>query len=176
MAAVAHMALLVVAPSGLTLDTVNDVFPTMTSNTAPSGTVSSSGDFSGSYGPWHCFDGGVTGPAPTGVWLANLTSAAWVQYQFASGIILGRYKLQNFRTADFGGDRSWKSWNLKGSNDGSSWTTLDTKSAQSAWGNEEERTFDIANTTSYSYYRWDGLTAQNGTEPAIANIRGYKYV
>lgn len=163
---------------GLTLDTVNNVFPTMTSNTAPSGTVSSSSDFSGSYPPWQAFDGGVTGPAPTGVWMCGTGTGGWIQYQFSSGIIIGRYKLQNYRSVDFGSNRSLKDWVLKGSNDGTSFTTLDTKSAQSSWGDVEERTFDIANTTSYTYYRWADLTSQDGSSiaPAIANIKAYKYV
>ncbi|MCE5306379.1 MAG: phage tail protein, partial [Acidobacteriales bacterium] len=51
------------------------------------------------------------------------------------------------------GDGSW-SWTLAGSNDNSSWTTLDTRSGQSC---TTLTRYTFTNTTAYRYYRLSGL-------------------
>ena len=58
--------------------------------------------------------------------------------------------------------RAPKSWTLQGSNDGSSWTTIDTQTNFTAWGGGNVFTgFSFSNTTAYSYYRWH-VTANGG--------------
>ena len=64
-------------------------------------------------------------------------------------------------TATYPGRELPKNWTLLGSNDGESWTTLDTRTNQADTANSDTRTYAIANTTAYMYYRLN-ITASNG--------------
>jgi hypothetical protein len=58
--------------------------------------------------------------------------------------------------------RAPKDWTMEASNDGSSWTTLDTVTNETGWVNEETRTFvcDVVG-GAYRYFRLN-ITANNG--------------
>ncbi len=58
-------------------------------------------------------------------------------------------------------ERDPRDWELQGSNDGRTWTTLDTKTGQSLDKRLETRVFDIPNTTAYTVYRLN-ITAVHG--------------
>jgi hypothetical protein len=86
-------------------------------------------------------------------------TALWIQYQSTVPAIVVRYTLTsgNDRPA-----RDPKDWSLLGSNNGTSWITLDTRVGQVFAGRGELKSFDVANnTTPYLYYRLD-MTANNG--------------
>jgi len=53
------------------------------------------------------------------------------------------------------------SWNFRGSQDGSSWTTLDTQSGQLFDYPVQQKTYNIGNTTAHRYYQLQ-ITANNG--------------
>ena len=74
---------------------------------------------------------------------------AWVQYRFAAAQPVRFYTLTS-GTAD-GGDPGH--WVVKGSNDGSSWTTLDERSEESFPWRSQTRPFKLADPGSYAYYR-----------------------
>ena len=57
--------------------------------------------------------------------------------------------------------RDPKDWQFQGSNDGSTWTTLDTQSNQAFAQRFELKTYAIANPGFYRYYRLN-VTANNG--------------
>ena len=57
--------------------------------------------------------------------------------------------------------RDPKDWQFQGSNDGSTWTTLNTQSDQSFATRLQANTYNIANTTAYRYYQLD-VTANSG--------------
>ena len=79
--------------------------------------------------------------------------AVWVQYQFAGGT---RQKVTSYTLTAQNADaanRSPASWTLQGSNDGSTWTTLDTITGQANWTAEEKRTYTINSPGSYEYYK-----------------------
>ena len=61
--------------------------------------------------------------------------------------------------------RAPKSWSLLGSNDGVSWTTLDTQTNQADTVSGDTRTYTVASPGSYKYYRLN-VTANNG-DPII---------
>lgn len=56
-----------------------------------------------------------------------------------------------------------KGWTLQGSNDRSTWTTLDTKTAQPALATNGTREYTLSSTSgAYRYFRWSGLTTGKG--------------
>lgn len=94
-----------------------------------------------------------------------------IQYDCGSGVshVFRRVKITN--AAD--GTYSPTAFTIAGSNDGSSFTTLDTQSGLS-WSGGETKTFDFANSTAYRYLR---ITVTATSDPAnwtqIAEIEAF---
>ena len=95
-------------------------------------------------------------------WVGN-KSSAWLQFQFADGgsRVVQWYSITSAADIATYPGRAPKSWYFQGSNDGSSWTTLDTETNQADTTNSDTRTYYTSNTTSYKYYRLN-ITANNG--------------
>ena len=133
-------------------------------NLAFSGTSTASvNQGSSTEGSPKAFDGN-----PGSKWYCNSASTGWLQYDFGTGNaqVVKRYTL-NCADVD---TRDPKNWNFMGSQDGSTWTTLDSQSNQSFVIRMGMNTYDIGNTTAYRYYRLD-VTANNGaTTMAIAEL------
>lgn len=90
--------------------TANGLVPTMTSATAPSGTVISSGDYSVTYASWKAFDGNDnTNWASTVPAIANTT---YIGYRFAESVTAQYLKIKQNATNFF------KKYKVQGSNDG----------------------------------------------------------
>jgi hypothetical protein len=131
--------------------------PQMSSNTTPSGAAAAS-SVNGANPAWQAFDRN-TGT----VWQSSSVNAAWLSYQFPTGKIIKRYgffshsnNAQNIRT-----------WTFQGSNDGSTWTTLDTQT-NFVTGVSTFFSFDIStNTTSYTYYRINITAVQTLNQPIV---------
>ena len=95
----------------------------------------------------------------TSAWLGNMTaSGAWLQYQFGDG---QAFAVARYQIAGANNSRDIKDWNLAGSNDGTTWTILDTRSGQSFPGSHVN-TYTPSVTGVYSYYRLN-ITAINGS-------------
>lgn len=127
--------------------------PIMTSNTAPSGVVSSSGYVSASenYYPWRAFADSTYG------WLDN-GSNKWIQYKFTAKVRVNKIKIF---TKD--GTTTWTNpLTFKASNDNSTFDTLASVSPTS--GNNKTNNYAITNSTKYQYYRIDinGLANASG--------------
>jgi len=90
-------------------------------------------------------------------WLA-FQPTGWVNLTFAKATTVKRYALTSANDAP---ERDPRDWELQGSNDGSTWTTLDTKTGQDFAQRFQTRVFDIANTTAYTVYRLN-ITAVHG--------------
>ena len=130
------------------------VNPIMTGNTAPSGTASASTEFNSSYQAWEAFGGG----GDSEYWSSTQDSGVgWLQYQFTSGQTIIAYRLQGENAPNTPSD-----WTLKGSNNGSDFTTLDTQS-DITQVSREYQLFEFTNTTSYTYYRLDITGTANMT-------------
>jgi hypothetical protein len=134
--------------------------PQMTSNTTPSGAAAASSVNSSA--AWSAFDRN-TGT----VWQSAVGNTGWLSYQFPTGKIIKRY-----------GFFSWsnnavniRTWTFEGSNNGSTWTTLDTQT-NFVTGVSTFHSFDIsANTTSYTYYRINVTAVQTaGNLVVIAEL------
>jgi hypothetical protein len=95
------------------------------------------------------FNGNGSNPGPTG----------WLRYDFGTGNAqtVKRYTPVSADVAN----RDPKTWTFQGSNDGSTWTTLDTQSNQAFPTRNHANVYNIGNTTAYRYYQLD-VTANNG--------------
>jgi len=91
-------------------------------------------------------------------WLCSAVS--WLQYDFGSGVTqtIKRYTVTSANDVPA---RDPKDWQFQGSNDGSTWTTLDTRSNQSFAARFKVNTYNIGNNTAYRYYRLN-VTSNNG--------------
>jgi len=83
----------------------------------------------------------------------------WLQQRLGTPMAANAYLLSS---GDDAPDRDPKSWEFQGSNDGSNWTTLDTRSDQEFNYRNEFRVFEFDNTESFTYYRLK-VTANAGS-------------
>lgn len=110
---------------------------------------------SGSDGPGsNVFDG-----SNTSYWTTAAVASGWVRREYANRIVLsGTYSI---RRRDDIPNRNPTAWTLRGSNDASTWTTLDTRSGIT-WGTAgETKNFSFTNTTRYAFYELN-VTANGG--------------
>jgi hypothetical protein len=124
-------------------------------NRATGGTATASGQNTGAgEGAAQAFDGHTATK-----WL-TFASTGWLQYQFGNDAAhtVTQYKITS------GNDeptRDPKNWELLGSNDGSAWSTLDTRTNQTWSGRQVTNTYSVATAGSYKYYRLN-VAANNG--------------
>jgi len=91
------------------------------------------------------------------------TRASWIQYQLSGNpYVVTQYTLTS--AADFS-DRDPKNWDLLGSNDGSSWTTLDTRTNEVFSARSQKNSYTFTNSVAYTYYR---LQINTVNDPATA--------
>ena len=130
--------------------------PTLTSNTAPFGTVSASSVYS--VAPTTAFNGLTSG---YNGWLNNAVALPqWLQYQFPQPKIATAYSIAPWDADNFP-TRCPNAWQFQGSNDGTTWDTLDTQSGINTWVLSTTKIFTFTNTTAYTYYRLY-ITANGG--------------
>jgi hypothetical protein len=135
------------------------LIPKMTSATTPSGEVSASSTY-GTYYPY------LSASQEIGLWItADGTHPQWWQYQFPSAQTATHYELVTHTTL------TWvaTAWTLQGSNNGSTWTDLDTRTSQ---GTSLQAMYEIASPGSYSYYRLY-ITAGSATFDCFYMIQLY---
>lgn len=144
------------------------LIPVMTSNTAPSGTVTYSSQY---YAAWQAF-------APDNTqwgWLNNGSALpAWLGYQFPTAKTVRRYQMRQYNENYAGGNRRIKTWIFQGSTDGNTWNDLDTRTDYSWPTDYTDKSyflFEISSPASYAYYRvyvtanWgDGYTGIGGLQ------------
>jgi hypothetical protein len=129
---------------------------TMTSNTTPSGIAAASAAQSPA---WQAFDKNITTFWQT----PSSGQTGWLSYQFPTGKIIKKYGFNSVATTTI----NPKTWTFEGSNNGSTWTVLDTQTNFPTQANTFY-SFDISsNTTSYTYYRIN-ITATTGGASGIA--------
>ncbi|HET9738117.1 MAG TPA: GH92 family glycosyl hydrolase [Solirubrobacteraceae bacterium] len=99
----------------------------------------------------------VDGSAET-KWLV-FASTGWVELELAEPVAVVHYALTSANDAQ---PRDPRDWTLQGSNDGQTWTTLDTQTDQVFDERFQKREYRFANTTAYRHYRLD-ITRNSGT-------------
>jgi hypothetical protein len=92
--------------------------------------------------------------------------SAWIQYQAPSSYIVKGYTIASANDAP---ERDPLNWTLQGSTNGSTWTTIDTRSNEDFPGRLQKRIFKFNNTTAYQYYRFN-LSNNSGTILQLAEI------
>ena len=93
----------------------------------------------------------------TSKWLV-FAATGWVQVKLAQPVAVTRYALSSANDAP---ERDPRSWSLEGSQDGVTWTAVDTRTGQSFAARFETHTYELTNATAYLYYRLD-VTANHG--------------
>ncbi|MES0811296.1 hypothetical protein ABLO27_17555 [Roseibium sp. SCPC15] len=132
-----------ISPTNLKPSGTGNPVPVMTSNSAPSGTVSSS---NGSASAWQVFN------RSEGKVVLSSSGTGWVQYRFPSAVVIDAYMLQAPSDNSKNDDMPWQ-WNIEASNDGSNWSILDTQDAQDTWTSSEWRQYSFPNKTAFTHYR-----------------------
>jgi hypothetical protein len=144
----------------------------MTSGTAPSPYVASSSGAYDVYTVYHIFDGVLAGNY---YWLSESSFGPWwVKLDLGAGNTkkLGSYKITVQGTPTAGP----AAWTMQGSNDDSTWDTLDTVSGEAAWSANESRTYTCdVTTTAYRYFRlWITATGSYGTRTVMDELYLYE--
>ncbi|MCR8845393.1 PA14 domain-containing protein [Paenibacillus sp. SC116] len=104
-------------------------------------------------------------------WLV-FDSTASIQYQFQG---TNAHAVQSYAitSAEDVPERDPRNWTLSGSNDGTTWTALDTRSNELFTSRHQTKTYNISNTTAYRYYKFS-LVNNSGGILQLAEIRLYE--
>ncbi|KRV46688.1 alpha-mannosidase [Wenjunlia vitaminophila] len=86
---------------------------------------------------------------PGSKWLV-FEPTAWLEFDLEEPIAVVRYALTSANDA---AERDPKDWKLQGSNDGTTWNTLDTRTGEVFEQRFQTREFSFENTTAYRHYR-----------------------
>lgn len=133
----------------------NLVTPRLSSNISSEGTPFYSGTLApGIAGAWAAFDQNGAG---SNIW--QVTGVGSIGFQFNVSKIIKAYGFWTDGTAQ--NDERPASWNFEASNDGVSWTTLDSRVLSTSANTYYS--YSISNTTSYTYYRLNVLTKTGAT-------------
>jgi hypothetical protein len=137
-----------------------NIVPRMVGYAEPSGVVSASSEYRNEpnvIAAYRAFDN----QAPSEGWLTAQIPTGWLQYQFANVVTLLGYAITPWSVDTFP-YRSPTAWTFLGSDDGTTWVTLDTQSVTPAsWVISTPRTFLLSSPASYQYFRLN-ITANDG--------------
>jgi Ricin-type beta-trefoil lectin domain/NedA-like, galactose-binding domain len=125
-------------------------------NLAQGGTVSASAPGSSINVMTKAFDGDASTK-----WYLGGSSTPWIAYRFggATSHVVTSYSVTS---GDDWTDRDPTAWELQGSNDGTNWTTLDTRTGQRFENRAQTNYYAFSNANSYNGYRFY-VTANNGS-------------
>ena len=134
--------------------------------TATSGRVSSASGTHGSYPATKAFDGNRADT--NGRWLSSIGDHMYLVYRFNDATAVNAIRVWNGSDSAGGWNstgRAPKAWTFSGSNDGETWTTLDTQASETGWAaNGESRYYAFENDTPYEYYKYDCTALNGGTD------------
>ena len=134
--------------------------------TSTSGSVSSASATHGDYPASKAFDGNRANT--NGRWLSSIGDHMYLVYRFNEATAVNAIRVWNGSDAAGGWNstgRAPKAWTFSGSNDGETWTTLDTQTSETDWAaNGESRYYQFTNNTAYSCYKYDCTALNGGTD------------
>ncbi|RFM26753.1 T9SS type A sorting domain-containing protein [Deminuibacter soli] len=96
----------------------------------------------------------------------TFNASGWIQYQASTNYVVKSYTITS---ANDSPERDPLNWTLQGSTNGSTWTTIDTRTNQDFPHRFQKRIFNFTNTAAYNYYRFN-LTNNSGTILQLAEI------
>lgn len=153
-----------IEPTSLTPAETGNPVPVMTSNTAPSGVVTTANNAAHA---WQIFSPGKEGAA-----IGNGTDG-WVKYEFPAAVVIDAYMLQARHNNSSKDDMPWQ-WTIEGSNDDVNWTILDNQDGQDTWASSEWREYSFYNKTAFKFYRMSA-TQGGGEDGDYVSIRQLVY-
>lgn len=92
-------------------------------------------------------------------------SAAWMRFQSNTSNVVVKYTLTSANDVP---NRDPRNWTLQGSNNGTSWTTLNTQTNQTFASRFLTKTYTFTNSTAYTYYRLNVTAVQSGSQMQLA--------
>jgi hypothetical protein len=98
------------------------------------------------WGAYHAFNGSFVGDSDY-CWVGSNGATTSLQIQLPFSCVSTYYSLLPWRSGNY----SPTNWYVYGSNDGSTWTTLDYQTT--GWTTFTLKTFQFTNTVSYTYYK-----------------------
>lgn len=143
-------------PDGFINFPPDNLVPVMTSNLDPEGEVIFSAESTNREG-WRAFD-----DDSSSFWVPGASvTAGHIGYKFDTATVVNAYSVQAITNA-IGAP---KNFTFEGSQNGSTWTVLDTQSIV-GWYSQETKRFNFTNSTAYLYYRVNitdkfGVASQN---------------
>ncbi|ELS32847.1 MULTISPECIES: putative Ig domain-containing protein [Pseudanabaena] len=137
------------------------VSPILNSNNSPVPyTVTASSEYYGYYPAYRAFDGSLNGSS---FWATNGEPNPFIQIDLGTPTTVSGYSFVSRADGEYNQSPRW--WVLSGSNDGTTFTSLDSRSGQPVWGVGEKREYALATADNYRYYRWtyttEGAIGQN---------------
>ncbi len=101
------------------------------------------------------------GSSGTKWYSGNPPGSGWLQYRFGGGTAwaLSRYALTSANDVP---ERDPKNWQFQASNDGQSWTNLDTRTNETFASRFQTKSYSFANSTPYRFYRLNITTNAGG--------------
>lgn len=157
------------------LKSQENTVPNMTSNTAPSGTVSSSGDFGAGYEAFRVFDGKSI--HLNGSWISSSGAfPKWISYRFPSPKKIEQVKIKaSVDSSNITAGYSIKSFTIEGKNSADvNWNTLKTSTNETNWTVGEERLYSFTNNTPYDEYRLNIASSQAGQNIVLTEIEMFE--
>lgn len=125
-----------------------DVMPTFTAATTGGMTMSASSEYSAFFPAWKAGDDSVT--AAVNTWYSQNSLPQWLAVDLGTLYYIDTYTITSGVSGDE--DNVPYDFTLEGSLDGSTWDTIDTRTAQS-FGVTEKKTYTIAAPGEYRHYR-----------------------
>ena len=107
-------------------------------------------------------------------WLAKNLDNIYVTYRFNAATVVDA--IQIFIPENGGADysnRAPKTWTFMGSNDNSSWDTLDTQTNETGWEQGDSRYYTFANTKAYQYYKFNCTAVNGGSYLQVQELEFY---
>ncbi|WP_144787022.1 hypothetical protein [Lysinibacillus fusiformis] len=141
--------------------------PTMTSNTVPSGKVAFSSIYDSNYDGWKAFNKNESDSWNT---LVGDNTNTWIQYEFPLANVVSSYSLLPLSTSSSNLNQMPNTWRFQGSNNGSDWDVLDSKSGV-VWTSKTYKTYPINNNNFYNFYRLFILSNNGHSNVCIAEIK-----
>lgn len=125
--------------------------------TAKTGAIYTNSTSHATYGVKGAFDHNRSDT--NGRWLAEKADHMYVVYKFNEATAANMLRVWNGSNSAGGvssAERSPKAWTFEASNDGETWTTLDTRTNETGWSaSGEQRDYSFSNDTAYVYYKFD---------------------
>lgn len=131
-----------------------NVIPLLTSATQDGYEVTASSQYDGGHAPVYAFDGNNDTK-----WASSGTGTQWLQIKLPTATICNAVKIVS-RTDGYT-NQCPRDFEIRGSNDAETWTTLTTQTGVAWASSGQSQSFNFENETAYQYYRLV-ITANNG--------------